>query len=51
MRLKRLSMRLLRDFGNALVISEAVRIQHGHTLTWTANMPPDAVVFATHNRT
>ena len=37
---------LAAQFGNALVISEAVRIQHGHTLTWTANMPPDAVVFA-----
>jgi len=33
-------------FGNRLVTSEAVRAQHGHTLTWTANQPPDAVVFA-----
>jgi D-lactate dehydrogenase (cytochrome) len=32
-------------FGNKLVTSEAVRIQHGHTLTWVANAPPDAVVF------
>jgi D-lactate dehydrogenase (cytochrome) len=33
-------------FGNSLVTSEAVRAQHGHTLTWTDNAPPDAVVFA-----
>ena len=33
-------------FGNSLVTSEAVRGQHGHTLTWTDNAPPDAVVFA-----
>ena len=33
-------------FGNKLVTSEAVRVQHGHTLTWLANAPPDAVVFA-----
>ena len=33
-------------FGNKLVTSQAVREQHGHTLTWTANQPPDAVVFA-----
>ncbi len=25
---------------------EAVRRQHGHTLTWVPNIPPDAVVFA-----
>ncbi len=33
-------------FGNKLVTAQAVREQHGHTLTWTANQPPDAVVFA-----
>jgi D-lactate dehydrogenase (cytochrome) len=33
-------------FGNKLVTSQAVREQHGHTLTWTANQPPDAVIFA-----
>jgi D-lactate dehydrogenase (cytochrome) len=33
-------------FGNRLVTSEAVRRQHGHTLTWVENAPPDAVVFA-----
>jgi len=32
-------------FGKGLVTSEAVRIQHGHTLTWIENAPPDAVVF------
>ena len=33
-------------FGNKIVTSEAVRIQHGHTLTWLPNAPPDAVLFA-----
>ncbi len=33
-------------FGDKLVTSQAVRVQHGHTLTWIANAPPDAVVFA-----
>jgi D-lactate dehydrogenase (cytochrome) len=33
-------------FGNKLVTSQAVREQHGHTLTWTANQPPDAVIYA-----
>ena len=50
----RLSPRVVADltavlaarFGNALVTSEAVRVQHGHTLTWLENAPPDAVVFA-----
>ena len=32
-------------FGNRLVTSQAVREQHGNTLTWIANEPPDAVVF------
>jgi D-lactate dehydrogenase (cytochrome) len=32
-------------FGNRLVTSTAVREQHGHTLTWIANQPPDAVLF------
>ena len=32
-------------FGNSLVTSQAVREQHGHTTTWIANSPPDAVVF------
>jgi D-lactate dehydrogenase (cytochrome) len=32
-------------FGNHLVTSQAVREQHGNTLTWVPNQPPDAVVF------
>ena len=32
-------------FGNRLVTSQAVREQHGNTLTWIANQPPDAVVY------
>src|SRR6478672_45472 len=32
-------------FGNRLVTSLAVRQQHGNTLTWIENQPPDAVVF------
>jgi D-lactate dehydrogenase (cytochrome) len=32
-------------FGNRTVTSTAVREQHGHTLTWLANQPPDAVVY------
>src|SRR4051812_23414398 len=36
---------LTAKFGNRLVTSEAVREQHGNTLTWLPNQPPDAVVF------
>jgi D-lactate dehydrogenase (cytochrome) len=32
-------------FGNRAVTSQAVREQHGHTLTWLENQPPDVVVF------
>ena len=32
-------------FSNRLVTSQAVREQHGNTLTWVPNQPPDAVVF------
>jgi D-lactate dehydrogenase (cytochrome) len=32
-------------FGNRLVTSQAVREQHGNTMTWIAPQPPDAVVF------
>jgi D-lactate dehydrogenase (cytochrome) len=32
-------------FGNRVVTARAVREQHGHTTTWIANEPPDAVVF------
>jgi D-lactate dehydrogenase (cytochrome) len=36
---------LAAKFGNRLVTSQAVREQHGNTLTWIGNQPPDAVVF------
>ena len=36
---------LAAEFGNRLVTSQAVREQHGNTLTWIENQPPDAVVF------
>ena len=42
---KALTGDLVARFGNKVVTSQAVREQHGHTLTWTANQPPDAVVF------
>jgi D-lactate dehydrogenase (cytochrome) len=32
-------------FGNRVVTSLAVREQHGNTLTWIPNQPPDAVVY------
>jgi len=32
-------------FGNRLVTAQAVREQHGNTLTWIENQPPDAVIF------
>src|SRR6185437_11921683 len=32
-------------FGNRVVTSLAVREQHGNTLTWITNQPPDAVVY------
>ncbi len=41
-----LTTSLAARFGNKLVTSEAVRMQHGHTLTWLPNAAPDAVVFA-----
>ena len=37
-------------FGNRLVTSQAVREQHGNTITWIANQPPDAVVFPQMHR-
>src|SRR6187455_836859 len=36
---------LAAKFGNRLVTSQAVRQQHGNTVTWIENQPPDAVVF------
>jgi D-lactate dehydrogenase (cytochrome) len=41
-----LNAELAAEFGNKLVTSEAVRAQHGHTLTWLKTQPPDAVLFA-----
>src|ERR1700749_3070814 len=32
-------------YGNRLSTSASIREQHGHTTTWIANQPPDAVVF------
>jgi D-lactate dehydrogenase (cytochrome) len=32
-------------FGNRVVTSQAVREQHGNTVTWHDNQPPDAVVY------
>jgi D-lactate dehydrogenase (cytochrome) len=32
-------------FGNRVVTSTAVRVQHANTTTWIENQPPDAVVF------
>ncbi len=38
-------LELQRLLGNRCVTSQAVRQQHGHTLTWVVNQPPDAVVY------
>ena len=32
-------------FGNRVVTSLAVREQHGNTVTWILNQPPDVVVY------
>jgi len=32
-------------FGNRVVTAQAVRDQHGNTLTWLPNEPPDAVIY------
>ena len=34
------------QFGERVSTSVSMREQHGHTLTWIPNQPPDAVVFA-----
>ncbi len=34
-------------FGDRFSTSTSLREQHGHTLTWIKNEPPDAVLFAT----
>ncbi len=36
---------LRQRFGDRLQTGEAIRQQHGHTLTWIPNQPPDAVIF------
>ena len=36
---------LTAKFGNRLVTSRAVREQHGNTITWIENQPPDAVIY------
>jgi D-lactate dehydrogenase (cytochrome) len=36
---------LARRYGKRVVTSMAVREQHGHSLTWVANEPPDVVVY------
>ncbi len=36
---------LAQRFGDRLQTGEAVRRQHGHTLTWIPNQPPDAVIW------
>ncbi len=41
-----LSSELSQRFGERVVTSAAVREQHGHTLTWVKNQPPDLVVYA-----
>jgi D-lactate dehydrogenase (cytochrome) len=37
---------LAQRFGNRFSTSASLREQHGHTLTWVPNQPPDAVLFA-----
>ncbi len=37
--------KLAARFGNRYSANETIRQQHGHTLTWTPNQPPDAVVW------
>ncbi len=37
--------KLAARFGNRYSANETIRQQHGHTLTWTQNQPPDAVVW------
>ncbi|HXZ22958.1 MAG TPA: FAD-linked oxidase C-terminal domain-containing protein [Pseudolabrys sp.] len=43
--IKRAVSALTAAFGNRVVTSQAVREQHGNTLTWVVNQPPDAVVY------
>src|SRR5690349_14533783 len=43
--IKKTITELTAAFGNRLVTSQAVREQHGNTVTWIENQPPDAVLF------
>ena len=43
--IKKVVAALTAAFGNRVVTSQAVREQHGNTLTWVPNQPPDAVVY------
>jgi D-lactate dehydrogenase (cytochrome) len=38
---------LAQRFGSRFSMGTSLREQHGHTLTWIRNEPPDAVLFAT----
>src|SRR4028119_45269 len=40
-----LSSELSRLLGDRVATSAAVREQHGHSLTWVKNQPPDIVVY------
>jgi D-lactate dehydrogenase (cytochrome) len=40
-----LTSELQKLYGNRVVTSAAVREQHGHSLTWIENQPPDIVVY------
>ncbi len=42
----RLFAELAQRFGDRFSTSASLREQHGHTLTWVPNQPPDAVLFA-----
>jgi D-lactate dehydrogenase (cytochrome) len=41
---------LAQRFGDRFSTNVSLREQHGHTLTWIKNEPPDAVLFATITR-
>ncbi len=44
--IRALADELKRSFGDRVSSSDAIRTQHGNTLTWGQNVPPDLVVFA-----
>ena len=43
--LESLTSELSSRFGDRVATSAAVREQHGHSLTWAKNQPPDIVVY------